>query len=108
MSWSELRTKKWFKILSNKYLIIIVAFSIWMLFFDSNSWLVQRKLGHEIKTLKSNKAYYQKEIEQDKKTIEQLNSEEGLERYARENYFMKKDDEDVFIIEYEDSVKAKQ
>ncbi len=105
MNYKKLKQKRWFRILSNKYLLIILAFGVWMLFFDSNSWLVQRELSQEIKKLENNKNYYEKEIQHDKQIIEQLQSEEGLERYAREKYFMKKDNEDVFIIEYKDSLE---
>lgn len=108
MDWTKLKQRRWFKILSNKYLLIIVTFGIWMLFFDSNSWLVQRELSTEINKLKSNKTYYQTEIDHDGKIIEQLQDEEGLERYAREKYFMKKENEDIYIIEYEDSIQKRK
>lgn len=105
MNYKALVQKRWFRILSNKYLLILIAFGIWMAFFDSNSWLVQRELNDEINKLENSKEYYQKEINQDRSVIEQLNDDEGLERYAREKYYMKKDNEEIFIIEYEDSLK---
>lgn len=107
MGYKELKQKRWFRILSNKYLLLLLAFGVWMLFFDSNSWLVHHELNKEINELKSNKIYYEKEIKDDRGIIEQLSNDEGLERYAREKYFMKGQNEDVFIIEFEDSIKKK-
>lgn len=107
MGYKELKQKRWFRILSNKYLLLLLAFGVWMLFFDSNSWLVHHELNKEINELKSNKTYYEKEIKDDRGIIEQLSNDEGLERYAREKYFMKRQNEDVFIIEFEDSIKKK-
>lgn len=108
MSFKELRQKRWFRILSNKYLLIILIFAIWMLFFDSNSWLVHRELNEEINKLESNEKYYQEEIEHDEEIIKQLKDKEGLERYAREKYFMKRDNEDVYIIETQDTNQRKK
>lgn len=104
MGYKELKEKRWFRILGNKYLIIILVFSVWMFFFDSNSWLAHRELNQEMEKLENNKTYYKDEIEKDGAVMEQLNDTNGLERYAREKYFMKRDDEDVYIIEYKDSV----
>src|SRR5690625_4752039 len=105
MGLKSLKQKRWFRILNNKYLLILLIFGIWMLFFDSNSWLVHRELDQEIDKLESNKTYYQTEIEKDRGLVEQLKDTDGLERYAREKYYMKRPDEDVYIIEFQDSLK---
>ncbi len=76
-----------------------------MLFFDANSWLIHRELNADIENLENERAYYQNEIKKDNKAIKELNSEEGLEKLAREKYYMKRDNEDIYIIEYEDSIK---
>ncbi len=107
MSLKELKKKRWFRIMSNKYLVIIIGFGIWMLFFDSNSWLVQHKLNQKIDKLSEDKVYYKDEINSDRAIINQLKDSEGLERYAREKYFMKRKDEDIYIIQYQDSLKDK-
>jgi cell division protein FtsB len=78
-----------------------------MLFFDANSWLIHRELNNDMNALENEKEYYQKEIEKDKKAIKGLSTEEGLEKLAREKYYMKKDNEDIYIIEYEDSLNNK-
>ena len=62
------------------------------------------ELNSEIDKLEAEKEYYKNEINKDRKAIQELSSEEGVERLAREKYYMKKDNEDIFIIEYEDSI----
>lgn len=106
MKWKELKHKKWFRILSNKYLLISLLFLIWMLFFDSNSWLVHRELNAHIEKLKQDIDYYQKEIAHDKALIKNLDELEEVKEYAREHYFMKRPEEEIFIITYKDSLKA--
>ncbi|MEB3013655.1 FtsB family cell division protein [Capnocytophaga gingivalis] len=86
------------------YLIGIVVFAIWMLFFDSNSWLSHRKLNKEIEVLKRQKEFLQKEIVKDRDIIREINTPEGREKFGRENYYFKKENEDIFIIEY-DTIK---
>ena len=83
------------------YLIGIVVFAIWMLFFDSNSWLSHRKLNKEIEVLKRQKEFLQKEIVRDRDIIREINTAEGREKFGRENYYFKKENEDIFIIEYD-------
>lgn len=77
-----------------------------MIFIDSNSLLIHRELNQDIEDLENEKEYYKNEIEKDKKAIKELSTEEGVERMARETYYMKKDNEDIYIIEYEDSLKV--
>lgn len=76
-----------------------------MLFIDSNSLLIHRELNEDISDLENEKEYYRKEIEKDKKAIKELSTDVGVEKLAREKYYMKKENEDIYIIEYEDSVK---
>lgn len=76
-------------------------------FFDANSWLIHHELNSEIDALENEKDYYNREIKKDNKAIKELSTEEGLERFAREVYYMKKENEVIFIIEYEDSLKTK-
>ena len=99
---------KIFKPFKNIFVLILVLFTVWMLFFDANSWLIHHELNSEINDLEDEKEYYQKEIEKDKKALKKLSSEEGLEKFARETYYMKRENEEIFIIEYEDSLKTKK
>lgn len=104
MKFKELRNKKWFRILSNRYVLILLIFAFWMFFLDSNSWFVHNELNQEINELHSNKEYYQKEISKDRVVIEKLNDSFELESYARQHYYMKRPNEDIYIIQY-DTIK---
>lgn len=95
------------KFLSNKYFLVLVFFIIWMLFLDTYSYLDHRFLDKEIDELETNKEYYQKEIDKDKKSIKTLKNSHQIEKYAREKYYMKKDNEDIYIIEYEEYTLSK-
>ncbi|MEO6346866.1 MAG: septum formation initiator family protein [Aquaticitalea sp.] len=99
---------KYLRHFKNIYVLILTVFVIWMLFFDANSWLIHRELNNEINALENEKKYYLKEMEKDKKKIKELSTDEGLEKLAREKYYMKKAKEDIYIIEYEDSLKKQQ
>ena len=91
----------WFKFLSNKYVWVLLFFVIWMLFLDNYSYFDHRVLNNEIEELEDNKEYYNEEIKKDKEQIKQLKNPTQIEKYAREKYFMKKDSEDIYIIEFE-------
>lgn len=70
-----------------------------MLFFDQESVFVQHKLSTEISNLEQQKKFYLEEIEKNKASLNILtNDTASLEKYARETYFMKKDNEDVFVV----------
>ncbi|OBX21149.1 MULTISPECIES: FtsB family cell division protein [Bizionia] len=96
--------RKYLKPFKNIFILIVVVFAVWMIFFDANSYLIHRELNTEIDELETEKEYYNKEIEKDKKAIKELSSELGVEKLAREKYYMKKANEEIFIIEYEDSI----
>ncbi len=85
-------------------LIVFLVFLVWMLFFDENSYLTHRQLDKELNKLKTTNAYFKKEIEKDKKMTEDLKNPILLEKFAREEYKMKKAKEDVFLIEF-DTIK---
>ncbi|HPF96887.1 MAG: septum formation initiator family protein [Flavobacteriaceae bacterium] len=100
--------KKYLKPFKNIYFVTLLLFIIWMLFWDSNSWLIHHELNKEMDDLKDQKEYYNKEIQETNKAIKELSNEEGVEKLAREEYYMKKENEDIFIVEYEDSLKSKE
>jgi cell division protein FtsB len=94
------------KKLSNKYVLVILLFGVWMLFLDNYSYLEHRILDKEINELEDNEQYYRNEIKADQQKIKLLKNTNQVEKYAREKYFMKKDSEDIYIIEFEgDTVK---
>ena len=98
MSYKE---KSWFKFLSNKYVWVLLFFCVWMLFLDNYSYFDHRILNQEIDELEDNKEYYQEEIRRDQQSIKLLKNPDQVEKYAREKYYMKKDSEDIYIIEFE-------
>ena len=88
-------------VFKNIYFIIIVSFIIWMLFFDINSYLVHRELNKNILKLEKQKDFYKEGIKEDTKELNKIKTDSGLEEYAREKLFMKKEDEEIFIIEFD-------
>jgi cell division protein FtsB len=102
--------KKLFPYLSlfrNKYLLSIVVFVIWIAFFDRNDLFTQYDRKDELKRLEASRAYYQAEIASTKKDLLELNSNpQVLEKFAREKFYLKRANEDVFIVE--DSVAEKK
>lgn len=101
MTFKQLKEKKIFRFLTNKYFLITIGFAVWLLFFDQNSYETHNMLNKEIEKLKSTGEFYSKEIKQDKKIIEDLKNPKKLEKFAREEYKMKKENEDLFLIEYD-------
>ena len=108
MKISEIKNKNWFKVLSNKYLLILLLFIVWMFFFDTNSFFIHDELNKDIKTLEKNKEFYKNEIKSDNIFIEKMKDSNELEKFAREKYFLKKENEDIYIIEDMDSLKNRK
>jgi len=89
-------------ILKNKYVLTLLVFFIWLLFFDQNNLLDRKKYVKEYKQLLKDREYYLEKIEEDKRRLEELQTnDENLEKFAREQYLMKKDDEEIFVIREE-------
>ncbi|PVX45019.1 cell division protein FtsB [Flavobacterium sp. 103] len=102
------KDKSWFKFLSNKYVWVSLSFLTWMVFLDNYSYFEHRFLDKQINELEDNATYYQGEIKKDEENIKQLKNPLQIEKYAREKYYMKKDSEDIYIIEFDgDTVKKK-
>jgi cell division protein DivIC len=104
MNLKKIRKNRFVKIITNVFVLILIPFLIWMTFIDNNSYLVHRKLDHEINDLERTISFYKKKIEEDKATIKNLKDSLQLERFAREKYLMKKDKEDIYLIEF-DTIK---
>ena len=101
MTLKQLKKNKYFKVATNFYIIVITVFVLWMLFWDENSYLVHREFNNELEKLESQKKYYLEQITKDNAIISDLKDLEKLEKFAREEYHMKKDNEDIFLIEYD-------
>lgn len=87
------------KIFLNRYVITLLAFAVWMIFFDTNSLKRQSLLNSRISEINAMKTFYTVEIEKNNTAIYELETNlEAIEKYAREKYLMKRDSEDVFII----------
>jgi cell division protein FtsB len=83
----------------NKYFVSAAAFFLWLAFMDSKNFISQYELQSEVNKLEGQKAFFQDEINKTRKEQQELlSSPEKLEKFAREKYLMKKDDEDLFII----------
>lgn len=87
------------KYLLNKYFITIFLFLIWMVFFDQTSWLVVKDLNKEIDKYQDELAYYKVEyVKNDAFYKKLMRNKNEKEKFARENYFMKKKNEEIFIL----------
>ncbi|HEY4337115.1 MAG TPA: septum formation initiator family protein [Puia sp.] len=92
----------------NKYLLTGVGFAVWILFFDNRDFVTShfREKG-ELQKLEQSKKYYEQQIAVTKHELDQLKSDPAvLEKYAREKYLMKRDNEDLFVIR-DESLPAK-
>lgn len=86
--------------LKNKFFLAGVGFVVWLLFFDKNDILTQYDRYQELKSLKQSTDYYKKQIADSRQEIKNLQTNPHyLEKTAREKYYLKRDNEDVYIIE---------
>ena len=93
------------RIITNKYLIAFAAFAVWMFFFDRNDVPLQIQRFNELNTLQNSEIMLTQQIAETKHELEQLKTNpETLEKYAREKYMMKKDNEDLFIVTTDSSL----
>jgi cell division protein DivIC len=91
--------RKLVKLLRNKYFIAVLIFLVWIMFFDENNIMAHRRNKKRLSALKSQQEYYREKIAADNQKIEELRSgQDNLEKYAREQFYMSKPDEDVFMI----------
>ena len=85
--------------LKNKYVLTISVFAIWMLFFDQNNMVDRMKMSGEIRQLEADREYYMEQIKKDSTRLHELTTDkDNLEKYAREQFLMKKENEDVFVV----------
>ena len=95
--------------LRNKYVLTIAVFSIWMLFFDQYNAVDRIKMSSEINQLEEDREYYLEQIQKDSARLSELTTnKENLEKYAREQFLMKKSNEDVFVVIEEKDKKKKK
>ncbi len=83
----------------NKFIITIILFSVWMLFFDQYNLISRVNNNRKIAELEQQKEFYIAEIERSNRLLKELQGDNAsLEKFAREQYLMKKDDEDIYIV----------
>jgi cell division protein DivIC len=96
------------KFLANRYILVLIVFIVWVLFLDNYSYLEHRVLDKEIEEIEDNIKYYKTEIKKDSTSIKHLKNNDRVEKYAREKYYMKRENEDIYIIEYEDDKQTEK
>ena len=91
--------KRLIDLVKNKFFLVTIAFLVWMIFFDKNDLFSQYEYHQQVQKLKQERDFYKTETEKVSKDLDELTSNpQKLEKFAREKYLMKKDNEDVFVI----------
>jgi cell division protein DivIC len=91
---------RFLRIIFNKYLLTAVAFLVLMIFFDQNDWMSQKAKEKELSNVNDNIAFLQRQIDTMEHEYKAIHTDPAaFERYARETYRMKRDSEDLYIIE---------
>jgi cell division protein FtsB len=86
--------------LRNKYILAAIAFAVWMVFFDRDDLLVQNERRRQLRDLQTSKTYFAAEIKRESTFSENLRiNPVTIEKFAREKYLMKREGEDLFIIQ---------
>tara|TARA_B000000557_G_scaffold112982_1_gene91558 strand:+ start:229 stop:540 length:312 start_codon:yes stop_codon:yes gene_type:complete len=99
MNFLKKNYKKIPSFIKNKYSLTAISIIIWLAFFDSHNWIKQYELKKEIKSLEKKKKFYENEIYKDSVALHQLSTNpKTQEKFAREKFFMKKDNEDIIVI----------
>ncbi len=85
--------------LKNKYVLTSIAFLVWISFFDRNDLITQYKLKNQLNKLNEEKAFFIEEIKKDSNELLELKTNpKTLEKFGREKYLMKKDNEEIFVV----------
>jgi cell division protein FtsB len=97
-----LNMKRLIDLLKNKFFLVTLAFLVWMIFFDKNDLFSQYEYRQQVSKLRQERDFYKTQTAQVTKELDELTSNpQKLEKFAREKYLMKKDNEDVFVIIHE-------
>ena len=91
--------KALFKTITNKYLFAFLIFSVWMIFLDDHNILFLRQNINKLKKFRVEDAYYKEKIFNDGQKLKELQTDsKNLEKFAREQFLMKKKNEDIFLV----------
>ena len=87
------------RLVRNNYVVSVLVFLVWMMFVDEDNMVARYEYSRKISELETEKAQLKEQIEQDRRKMKELMSNKtSLEKFAREEYYMKRDDEVIFII----------
>ena len=93
--------------LRNQYLLAIIMFIIWVLLFDNNNLIDRYHNIKALRQLQTDREYYMMRIEEDRRKLNELRTNnENLEKFAREEYYMKREDEDIYMVVTRDEERA--
>lgn len=94
------RLRRFIPYLKDKYVIVILFTVVWMIFFDRHDIISQFQARMKLKEMRKDKEYFRQKIDEVKKERDELmQNPQTMEKFAREKYFMKKDNEDIFILD---------
>ncbi len=86
-------------LIKNKYVLAIAGYLVWVSFFSQYSLLDQRKITKDLHELEQEKVYYIEQIKRDSTRLHELTTNiKNLEKFAREQYYMKRSNEDIFVV----------
>lgn len=86
--------------LRNKYLLTLSVFAVWMVFFDKNDLFTQLERSNNLAEIEESKAYFSQKIAESKKFSQDIQSNAAaIEKFAREKYLMKRENEDLFLVQ---------
>jgi cell division protein DivIC len=87
------------RIIRNKYILTLLILFVWLLFFDRNNLIDRVKYLRAVNEMEKQRLYYIEKIKEDSTRLDQLRTDnDNLEKFAREQYYMHKEDEEVFVI----------
>jgi cell division protein DivIC len=87
----------------NFYIVSTIIFLVWMVALDSNNLIARYQLSSKLSGLESEREYYQEKIKEVEKDRDELfGDRESIEKFAREKYLMKKESEDIYVVEEKD------
>jgi cell division protein FtsB len=91
--------KRLINLFKNKFFLVTLAFVVWMIFFDKNDLFSQYEYRTQVNKLRKERDFYKAQTDQVTKELNELTSNrQQLEKFAREKYLMKKDNEDVYLV----------
>ena len=93
---------RWIGYVINRYVLVGLVFVVWMIFFDQNSFITHRELDKQIRDLEMDETYFSENLKHENAKLKMLQENPAeIERIAREKFYLKKDNEDIFIIQQE-------